>query len=179
MVVYLITSNKEKLREFEEILGFKLKHINLDLDEIQAIEVEKVVEHKARQAFAKIKKSVIVEDTGLYFEALNGLPGALVKLFNQAVGYRNLCKLLNKNRRAKAKTVIGYFDGKKYRKFVGEISGSISRKAKGKTNFGWDIIFIPEGHKRTFAQMTAGEKNKISMRKIALEKLRKFLKNGK
>lgn len=174
-MLYLVTSNKNKLREFEQILGLKLNHIDLDLDEIQAAEPEDVVEHKVRQAFRKIKKPVIVEDTGLYFEAWNGLPGALIKLFGQIVGYQNLPKLLKKNRRARAKTVIGYFDGKNYKNFIGEIKGTISHSPKGKNNFGWDIIFIPKGSKRTFAQMTAKEKNKISMRKIALEKLRKFL----
>jgi len=186
MAIYLVTGNKNKLREFEQILGFKLNHIDLDLDEIQAVDAEEVVEHKVREAYQKIsarggsrqragKKSVLVEDTGLYFEAWNGLPGALIKLFGQAVGYRNLPRLLKKNRRAKAKTVIGYFDGKNYKNFIGEISGTISKSPKGKTNFGWDIIFIPKGNRRTFAQMTAEEKNKISMRKVALEKLRKFL----
>ncbi len=176
-MLYFITGNKNKLREFEEILGFKLKNLNLDLDEIQAIEVEKVIEHKAREAFKKIKKPLIVEDTGLYFEAWNGMPGALSKLFDEAIGYNNLCKLLKNNRKAKAKTVIGYFDGRNYRNFVGEISGAIAMAPRGRTNFGWDAIFIPLGHKKTFAQMKPIQKNKISMRKIALEKFRKFI-NG-
>jgi len=178
MAIWLITSNKEKVREFEEILGFKLAHINLDLDEIQKVEVKKVVEHKTKQAFNIIKKSVITEDTGLYFEAWNGLPGALAKLFDKTLGYRNLCKLLKNNRKAKAQTVVGYFDGKNYKSFIGETLGTITRTPRGRKGFGWDLIFIPRGHKKTFAQMTSDEKNAISMRKIALEKLRKFLKNN-
>ena len=175
MAIYLATSNKEKLREFEEILGFNLKQIELDLDEIQAVEVEKVVEHKTKQAFDKIKKPVITEDTGLYFEAWNGLPGALIKLFDETVGYANLCELLGENRKAKAQTIVGYFDGKNYRSFIGEISGKIAPSPKGKTGFGWDIIFIPDGYEKTFAEMKPEEKNKISMRKIALEKFKEFL----
>ena len=173
--IYLVTSNENKFKEFKEILGFRLKHTNLDLDEIQTIDVKKVVEHKAKQAFNKIKKPVIVEDTGLYFEAWNGLPGALAKQFDKTIGYRKLCRLLKTNRRAKAETVVGYYDGKNYLSFSGEIWGRISSEPKGETGFGWDIIFIPKGYNRTFAQL-ANEKNKISMRKIALEKLRKFLK---
>lgn len=177
--IFLVTSNKNKVREFEEILGFKLSHIDLELDEIQEIDVEKVVRHKAEQAFLKIKKPVIVEDTGLYLKEWNGLPGALVKLFGQTIGYKNLCKLIKKNRQAKAQTVIGYFDGKKYKSFVGEILGNISLVAKGKTNFGWDPIFIPKGKKKTFAEVSNEEKNKISMRKIALSKFKKFYNYGR
>jgi len=174
MKVYFVTGNKNKLKEFKQILGFELKQITLDLDEIQAIEVEKVVEHKAREAFRRVKNPVIVEDTGLYFKDWNNLPGALAKFFDKTIGYAILCKLLRGSREATAETVIGYFDGKRYRSFVGQIEGTISDKAKGKTNFGWDIIFIPKGYKKTFAEM-GEEKNKISMRKIALEKLKRFL----
>jgi XTP/dITP diphosphohydrolase len=173
--IYLVTSNKNKFKEFKEILGFKLKRVSLELDEIQAIEVEKVVEHKTKQAFNKIKKPVICEDTGLYFKEWNGLPGALAKLFDKTIGYRNLCKILKSNRKAKAQTVIGYFDGKNYKSFIGEISGRIAKSPRGKNGFGWDVIFIPHGYSKTFAQMSSGEKNQISMRKIALEKLRSFL----
>ncbi|MCD6471415.1 RdgB/HAM1 family non-canonical purine NTP pyrophosphatase [bacterium] len=175
MKIYFVTNNKNKVKEFESILGFRLKHINLNLKEIQAVDVEKVVEHKSKQAFRKIKKPVIVEDTGLYFNAWNGLPGALIKFFGERIGYKNLGKLLKDNRQATAKTVVAYFDGKNYKKFVGTIEGKISKKAKGEMNFGWDIIFIPNGYKKTFAQLTAKEKNNISMRKIALEKMKKYL----
>jgi len=176
MEICFVTSNENKLREFEEILGFNLKQIELDLDEIQAVEVEKVVEHKTKQAFERIKKPVITEDTGLYFEAWNGLPGALIKWFDKTIGYANLCELLGKNRKAKAQTIVGYFDGKNYRSFIGEISGKIASRPKGNAGFGWDIIFIPDGYKKTFAEMRPEEKNKISMRKIALEKFKEFLR---
>jgi XTP/dITP diphosphohydrolase len=84
--------------------------------------------------------------------------------------------LIKKDYSAKAQTVIGYFDGKKYKSFVGEIEGKISQSPRGKNNFGWDSIFIPKGYKKTFAQMQSKEKNQISMRKIALEKFKKFIK---
>ena len=175
MTIYFVTGNKSKLREIESILELKLEHIDLDLDEIQAVEVKKVVEHKTRQAFKKIKKPVLTEDTGLYFEEWGGLPGALVKWFDKTLGYKKICQLLGTNRQAQAQTVIGYFDGKRYKDFVGEIKGSIAQNPRGKYGFGWDPIFIPQGYKKTFAQMTLKEKNKISMRKIAAAKLKKFL----
>ncbi|PIP24017.1 MAG: hypothetical protein COX90_01025 [Candidatus Nealsonbacteria bacterium CG_4_10_14_0_2_um_filter_38_17] len=175
--ITFVTANKNKVREFEEILGFSINNIALDLDEIQAVEVEKVVEHKVKQAFEKLKKQVIVEDTGLYIESLKGLPGALAKLFDKTIGYGELCKLVLDNRKALAKTVIGYFDGVEYRNFIGEIEGLIAKEAKGDNNFGWDIIFIPKGFNITFAQMSPEEKHKISMRKIALEKFKEFLRH--
>jgi len=174
--IHFVTSNKDKLEEFEDILGFKLKRVNLELDEIQAVEVKKVTKHKTRQAFGKVKRPVICEDTGLYFEEWGGLPGALAKLFGEKIGYDKLCKVLKGSRRAKAQTVIGFFDGRNYKSFIGEIRGKITKTPKGENGFGWDTIFIPQGHRKTFAQMDFGEKNKISMRKIALEKFKKFLK---
>jgi len=175
MEIYFITGNKNKLKEFEQILGFPLKHIKLNLMEIQTIEAKKAAKHKAKQAFEIIKKPVIVEDTGLYFSAWEGLPGALIKIFAETIGYKKLCELLGKERTAKAQTVIGYFDGKKYRDFIGEISGRIAYRPRGKNNFGWDVIFIPKGKKKTLAEMSFEEKNKISMRKKAIEKFKKFL----
>ena len=62
MELYFVTGNKRKIREFEEILGIKLKHADIELDELQETDSEKVSEHKARQAFDKLKKPVIVND---------------------------------------------------------------------------------------------------------------------
>jgi XTP/dITP diphosphohydrolase len=173
--MFFVTRNKNKLREFEEILETKFEQIELDLDEIQEIDVQKVIEHKAREAYAKTKEPAIVEDTGLYFEAWNDLPGALIKWFEKAVGYEKLAQMLGEDRRAKAQTVIGYYDGKNHKNFSGEIQGSIAPEPRGQTGFGWDIIFIPKGHEKTFAEMGPEEKNKISMRRIAIEHLKKFL----
>ena len=171
----LVTGNKNKIKEFEEILDFKIKSIDLDLHEVQAIQVEEVVLYKTKEAYKQVGMPVLCEDTGLYFDAWNGLPGAFIKWFGKAIGYENICPLLKENRRAKAETVIGYFNGKDYKSFQGEVLGSISLTPQGKTNFGWDPIFIPNGFQKTFAEMSSKEKNNISMRKIALEKLRDFL----
>ena len=78
-----------------------------------------------------------------------------------------------KNRKANAITYLGIFNGQKYKLFKGEIEGKIARKPKGKNGFGWDPIFIPKGHSKTFAEMNPDEKNMISMRKQALTKLKK------
>jgi len=175
MNINFVTSNQHKFKEFSEIFGVPLAQVDLDLEEIQAVDVRKVAEHKARQAFTIVKKPVIVADTGLYFEAWNGLPGALAKWFDQTIGYSKLCNLLGKDRVARAQTVIGYYDRQGYRAFVGEIKGEIAKIPKGNYAFGWDIIFMPKGCDQTFAEMGKEAKNKISMLKIAIDQFKNFL----
>ena len=80
------------------------------------------------------------------------------------------------NSRAEAKTIIGYGKNRDQMEFFeGSISGAIVRP-RGISSFGWDAIFKPDGQNQTFAEMTLAEKNTLSMRKIAFEKLRDFLR---
>lgn len=175
--LYFVTSNKNKLRECEQILGTKLKQIKIDCEEIQVVDVAKVVEHKTREAYRRIKKPIITEDTGLYFDDWNGLPGAFIKFFGERLDYKKIAKMIGKNRKAQVEVVIGYYDGKEYKSFKGKIDGSISHKPKGKEGFGFDVVFIPEGYTETIAELGMDIKNKIHARKLALDKLRRFLKN--
>ncbi len=167
-----VTGNQNKLKEFEAILGIKLNHTDLDLDEIQSIDVEEVAIHKAKQAYQLLKESVIVEDTGLYFEELNGLPGALVKFFVKKLTLDQICSLVKENRKATAITCIAYFDGKEVQVFRGETKGEIATGPRGNTNFGWDPIFIPEGSNQTFAEISFEEKQYSSMRGEAIKRLK-------
>ena len=80
-----------------------------------------------------------------------------------------------KNRRANAESAIAFNDGKKIKIVSAKLEGTVPEKPKGQYKFGWDPIFIPKGYKKTFGQMGPEEKNKISMRKLALEKLRSYL----
>jgi len=166
------TGNHNKLKEFESILGIKLNHSDLDLIEIQSVDIEEVAIHKAKQAYELLKEPVIVEDTGLYFEELNGLPGALVKFFIKKLTLDQICSLLKDNRKAKAVTCIAYFDGKEVQIFKGETKGEITTEPRGTNGFGWDPIFIPEGYTQTFAEITSEEKEHKFMRREAIEKLK-------
>jgi non-canonical purine NTP pyrophosphatase (RdgB/HAM1 family) len=167
-----VTGNNHKLKEFEAILGIKLNHSDLDLDEIQSIDVEEVAVHKAKQAYELLKEPVIVEDTGLYFEELNGLPGALVKFFVKNLSLDQICSLVKENRKAVAITCIAFFDGELLKVFKGETRGEIAKEPRGTNGFGWDPIFIPEGHTQTFAEITSEEKEYKFMRKEAINKLK-------
>ena len=169
----LVTSSADKLAEVERLLGRRLAQASLPLEEIQAIDVEAVVRHKAHQAYARLGRPVLVEDTGLTFAAWNGLPGALIKWFLAALGPQGICKLLRDetNRAATATTVFGYDDGGECRVFAGTVPGVIPEAPRGANGFGWDAIFQPLGSDRTFAEMTPGEKDHFSMRRLALQQL--------
>ena len=168
----LATSNKNKLREVSEILGYELESIDIDLEEIQAIDVIEVSKSKAIEGYKKMGFSVLVEDTSLSIDAWGGLPGALIKWFMQTVDNDGIIKMLGseKNRGAVAKTVFAYADENGVHIFEGEIKGRIAKEARGENGFGWDRIFIPLDSEITFAEMSSGEKNKFSMRKLALDK---------
>jgi non-canonical purine NTP pyrophosphatase (RdgB/HAM1 family) len=170
-----VTGNKNKIEEFEYILGTKLKSVDLNLEEIQSLNVEDVARNKAEQAYEILKKPVITEDTGLYFEELNGLPGALVKFFIKNLTLEQVCNLIKENRKAKAVICIAYFDGKEMKLIVEETLGEISTEPKGNNGFGWDPIFIPQGYDKTFAELTLEEKRSNFMRKEAIMKLKEIL----
>lgn len=150
---FFATTNANKLKEVNEILGRDLQQINIDLFEPQGLDVVEIVKEKARDAFHKTGKSVLVEDTGLEFVAWKGMPGALIKWFIQSVGNEGILKMLQEetNRQAIAKTAVGFYDGNDCHVFVGEIQGTISNEIRGESGFGWDPIFIPENHSKSFA----------------------------
>ncbi len=180
--IKFITSNKGKFEELKKMFenrGIKLKMLSLDLPEIQEVDAKKIIEEKLLVAKKMGYRNIIVEDTSLYISALKNLPGPLIKWFLRALGPGGIFNLVKdaKNKNAKAKTMIGFLDSKgKAYFFEGVVLGKVV-SPKGKSGFGWDFIFAPKGSKKTFAQMTKEEKNKISMRKKAFLKLIKFLKS--
>ena len=97
-----VTANAAKAAELERLLGRAVAHQPLHLDEIQAVELEPVVRHKAAQAYSALRRPVLVEDTGLAFAAWNGLPGALIAWFVRGLGNEGLCRLLDSHRAATA-----------------------------------------------------------------------------
>jgi len=180
MEILFVTGNLGKVRELQEILKADVRQLALRLPEVQAINIDDVIKLKAEEAYKQAGKAVLVEDTGLAFDAWKGLPGALIKWFMDTVGSIGICRMLDseKNRTATAKCTFDLFDGTNHHLFTGEVIGSVPIQPKGEFGFGWDDIFIPVGYQLTFAEMAADEKNNISMRKIAIEKLRVFLENG-
>ncbi|MGA3021113.1 MAG: non-canonical purine NTP pyrophosphatase [Candidatus Micrarchaeales archaeon] len=177
MEVYLITGNKNKVREAEQILNMKLKNIELNLDEIQELDSDKISESKVNRAWKKVRKPLFVWDQSLYIHCLNDFPGPLIKWFWEKVTLEKICSIASffKDDRIYTKTTITFYDGKEIRHFYGIVKGRIPESPRGKNGFAWDPIFIPDGSEKTFAEMTADEKNAVSMHRIALEKLKDFL----
>ena len=176
MTIHFLTGSKSKLAEMQAILG-DIEQLDIDLPEVQEIDAHKVVRAKLEEALKYKKEACMVEDTSLYFDALNGLPGPLIKWFMKTVGNDGLFKIAKAfgNYGAEAKTIIGYTDGSGVVQFFeGSVRGTIVTP-RGETSFGWDPIFQPEGKDKTFAELTAEEKNTLSMRKLAAEKLKTHL----
>lgn len=179
MKIIFGTTNEGKLTEARQILeGIEIEGSSLDFPEIQSMDLTEIALAKARNYFEQLQEPVFVEDQGLYLKSLGGLPGPFIKHFLKSIGPEGLCKILDPfpSREVIAQTVIAYADKNGgVHIFDGKIQGTISKTPKGERGFGWDFVFIPESEKRTFAQMTAEEKNKISMRAIALKKFKKWL----
>ncbi len=175
--ITFITGNLNKVTWTQRYIHLPMEHKQLDLLEIQSLDPQKVVEHKVKQAYELLKTPVLVEDTSLVFNALGNLPGPFIKWFLQELGNDGLCTLVKENRSATASVIFGFYDGKNLNFFEGSITGMIAQSPKGKSGFGWDSIFIPDGQTKTYAEMTPEEHDTISMRRIALEKMKKELNN--
>jgi non-canonical purine NTP pyrophosphatase (RdgB/HAM1 family) len=166
-----VTGSQHKAKEASEILQRNIRWERLDLVEVQSLDINAIVEHKASAAYKQLGGvPVIVEDTGLYLSAWGGLPGPLIKWFEVTVGPTGIALMLDafEDRRATAKTVVAVYDGT-LKRYVGEMNGRIAHSARGSGGFGWDTIFVPDGFERTLAEMSPVEKNWISMRRKAFE----------
>lgn len=175
--VTFITGNSNKAEYLEKLLGLKIKHQKLDLDEIQSLDLHKVVEHKVRQAFDLIRSPVLVEDVSLEFEELNSLPGPFIKFFVDNVPFEKICNLVKENRKATARCVFGYFDGINLELIEGKLEGRISFEPKGENGYGWDKIFIPNGYEVTRAEMNEEDNHKTYMITKPINDVREFLLN--
>ncbi len=179
MNITFVTGNKNKLREAEGILGIKLEHADIDLDEIQELDPIIIADHKVRQAWSKVNKPLFVLDQSIYIHCLNDFPGPLIKWFWERVTLKKICEIANSfdDHKIRTETVITYFDGTEAIHFKGEISGTIPSEPKGEKGWGWDPIFIPEGHNETYGEMAPEKVLSLRSHKIALEKLRDYITN--
>lgn len=170
----VITSNEGKVSEINAILGTKHKVSTIDVPEIQSLNLDEVITEKAKTAYEKVKKPVLVTDVSLEIEGLSGLPGPLVKFFLKTLGVEKTVQLVKGSRRTKVTDAVAIYDGKTLKIFNGIVWGKVIPKAKGKSGFGFDFVFIPDGYKQTYAQMPPELKNKISHRAKALQKVKKY-----
>ena len=191
MTICFATNNLHKLDEVrhavasENIVIASLHDINCtdDLPETKDT-LEGNSEQKATYLYGKYNIPCFADDTGLEVAALNGEPGVYSARYagSQRSSEDNIALLLKSlsgkpNRRARFRTVITLAGvEKKPLLFEGIVDGYIAMSKKGSGGFGYDPVFIPEGHQRTFAEMTMDEKNALSHRARAVYKLVKYLK---
>ncbi|PIT84981.1 non-canonical purine NTP pyrophosphatase, RdgB/HAM1 family [Candidatus Micrarchaeota archaeon CG10_big_fil_rev_8_21_14_0_10_45_29] len=181
--ILFLTSNKHKITEAQTILNkYNLKLVSFPGkgEEIQSDSLQEVARICAKRAYLRIKKPLFVEDSGLFIDALNGFPGAYSAFALDKIGCEGILRLLGQERLrgARFECAVAYADKNGTRIFTGAVLGSISTQIFEGEGFGYDPIFIPEGHKQTFSK-NFEVKEKISHRSIALEKLAKFLTEKK
>ena len=183
------TNNAHKLEEVQAMVGdkFELKSL-ADIDCQDDIPETGVTFHENAQQKTdylvnKYGLYCFGDDSGLEVDALHGEPGVYSARYS---GSRDMEKNIdlvldklgdNPNRTARFKTVISLYLNEQQHFFEGAIEGQIIKERRGEKGFGYDPIFIPNGYDKTFAEMSADEKNAISHRAIAVSKLAVFLKN--
>ena len=177
MKIHFVTTNNGKFEEVKRMLpGHELIRKNMTYPEIQTDSTEEVAKFGMDFLVKKMEGNIMLEDSGLFVESLNGFPGIYSSYVFKSIGNEGILRLMEgmEMRNAYFKSVIAFYDGK-VRIFEGVCRGSISLNIRGKGGFGYDPIFIPEGNNITFGEMSREEKNGYSHRGRAVEKLRKYL----
>jgi len=179
-VVFFATNNINKFNEARKVLGeygiaagmLRVKNL-----EVQSDSLEEIARASVADAFERCHLPIIVEDAGLFIEALSGFPGPYAAYVYKTIGNDGLLKLMRdiENRKARFQSVITYLSAKTESPicFGGEVAGEIveEERRKGReSGFGFDPIFKPVNSARTFAEMGTAEKNKCSHRARALRK---------
>ena len=178
-ILNFITTNSQKVFEFQNrLLPLKVKQINIELEEIQSIDPEFIIRHKLKSAFKHHKGPFVIEDVSLFLECFGWkLPGPLIKFFNlhlRGKGIAQIAKSLKKFD-AKAVVIIAYAKNiSNIKFFTGEINGKIVFP-RGNYEFGFDEIFVPNGHTKTLSEMKEKGEFAHSPRSKAVDKLKKYL----
>ncbi len=175
--ILFATGNKNKVREAQSVLQIELEIADIELDEVQSMDLIYVAKKKAEEAFAILKKPVIIDDVGIFIAALNGFPGPFVKFMEESMGIKKLLDLLKdeKNRDIVVQSVVAFHNGQEVFIFVGEVKGEIAREMRGTDGWGFDPIVIPAGQTQTYAELGFDKKNELSHRKKAFVKFKEFL----
>jgi non-canonical purine NTP pyrophosphatase (RdgB/HAM1 family) len=162
----LVTGNPGKLAEARRLAGRALEAVDLDLPEIQSLDLEEVLRAKAVEAFGRVGRPLVVEETGLGLEALQGFPGPLVRWMLEAVGAEGIARtaIALGDPRARAVCLLAWTDGERTLIGRGETAGELVLPARGERGFGWDPVFLPEGETRTYAEMREAEKDALGHR---------------
>jgi len=174
----VVTSNPGKAEEFKELFskyGLRFRIEPMKTPEIQAADLRLIAENSALYAYDVLREPVLVEDAGLFIDALNGFPGAFSSYVYKTIGISGILKLLEgvENRRARFISVIAFYFPliEPVKIFTGVVEGYISNEPRGSKGFGFDPVFVPvKGDGRTFGEMDVSEKNELSHRASSARK---------
>jgi XTP/dITP diphosphohydrolase len=175
--ITFVSTNQNKFLEVQSILS--TRSITVDFSQIHLVEIqsdslEEIAREKAKTAFAKMGRPVIVEDDGLFIDSLAGFPGQYSSFVFRTIGNDGILKLLARSaeRSAYFSSVIAFYNGITLSISDGRVDGRISdRITEG--GWGYDPVFVPDGTDLTFAELKKS-KNEYSHRKRALEKFAKW-----
>jgi XTP/dITP diphosphohydrolase len=184
--VLFITTNPHKVKEIQDLAesesgNITIVHRNYEYPELQLGELEEVARESAKyiQEKVAIQKPFFIEDSGLFIHALHGFPGPFSAFVFKKIGNEGILKLMvdkpDEKRRATFKTAVAFCEPHREEPiiFVGTVEGNIVDEVRGRGGFGFDPIFEFEG--KTFAELSAEEKNDVSHRSRAFRKLLAYL----
>ncbi len=184
MKINVVTTNNDKFAEIANILklnGIESEQIRLEMIELGET-LEEITISKAKQAFEHIKKPVLVDDTGMFFNAYKSFPGIFAKRMYNSLGFDGLLKLLdNKDRSALFSAVVCFYDGKEFNQFRGDMHGHIDTKVNKRAHeqFPYDAIFIPKEKGVPLCEISIEDRKDISHRSIAVTKFCEWFKKEK
>jgi XTP/dITP diphosphohydrolase len=175
-----VTTNDGKFREVSKMLaeaGIESEMLDLDYPEVQSDTLEEVVRNALNWLSGKVEGDFLIDDSGLFISSLGGFPGVYSSYVFHTVGCKGVLKILEgvDDRDAEFRCCFGLRWQGKDRLFQGVSSGAIIKEMRGEGGFGYDPIFVPSGHEKTFAEISTEEKNELSHRGKALEKVLEFL----
>lgn len=172
--LYFVTASENKFNDYQFLLGkyadlFWFRH---HVEDVVTTDLDILIRRKVEAIKPKLPYlPFLVEQTNLTIRAWKNLPGNAAGLFMDGVGAAGICKMLDTfpDRSATAVTKLAYHAADdRVAVFAGQLAGTIAPEPRGQQIFGWDAIFIPEGHDRTLAEMGMEQRNSVSTRKLAV-----------
>jgi XTP/dITP diphosphohydrolase len=181
MKLFVVTANRDKFKEISLVLRqFGINSVMRDIELHETGDtLEEISMNKAKEAYRKIKKPLIVDDTGIFFKAYRNFPGIYARRIYLGIGFEGLLKLLkDKSRGAYYKSVVCFYDGKHGKIFSGKLNGTIQKKIYkdkfSREKFPYDRIFVPDGFDKPISLMPLHKKIEFSHRAAAVRKFARW-----